>query len=117
MDQRINLSRMLSAQSFLPQDPVDRAVTQKMSEMLGQSTETRFHKETHPAAPPHTPIPAHLSSLVPSLIGLKMQILDELENNVIRLLSLNPSRREAIAQRLDRLAGGGRLSDDPAGGG
>lgn len=47
----------------------------------------------------------HLSSLVPSLIALVGRILQELETNLPRLLSLNPSRREAIAHHLDRLAG------------
>jgi hypothetical protein len=37
-----------------------------------------------------------------ALVG---RILQELENNLTRLLSLNPSRRDAIAQHLDRLAG------------
>jgi hypothetical protein len=50
-------------------------------------------------------VPSHLSSIVPSLIELVGRILQELEGNLPRLLSLNPSRREAIAYYLDKLAG------------
>lgn len=47
---------------------------------------------------------AQFSSLIPALMTLKGQMMQELEEHVTRLLSLNPSRREAIAQYLDRLA-------------
>jgi len=44
------------------------------------------------------------SSLVPALMTLKGQMMQDLEEHVSRLLTLNPSRREAIAIYLDRLA-------------
>ncbi len=50
-------------------------------------------------------VPSHLSSIVPSLISIVGRILQDLEANLTRLLSLNPSRREAIAHHLDKLAG------------
>ncbi len=53
-----------------------------------------------------SPIPAHLSSVLPSLITLTGRILHELETDLPRLLALNPSRRDAIAQHLEKLAGG-----------
>jgi len=47
----------------------------------------------------------HFSHLLPSLIAIRGRILQELENSLSRLLTLNPSRREAVALYLDRLAG------------
>lgn len=57
-----------------------------------------------PAATPPG-IPPHLSSLIPALIGLMGRLLEELESNLPKLLSLNPSRRQSIAHYLERLAG------------
>src|SRR5262249_31758209 len=67
-------------------------------------------------------LPAHVAALIPSLMALKARILEELEANPLRLKALNQSRREALAQHLDRMAGlapapsslNGNL--DPAGG-
>ena len=56
-----------------------------------------------------TGLPAYLSSLVPCILALKSQITQELESQLSRLLSLNPSRREAIATHLNRLAGHSQL--------
>jgi hypothetical protein len=68
----------------------------------------------------HPHIPAHLSSIIPSLITLVGRILQELEANLPRLLSLNPSRREIIAQYLDKLASipqaAATMQKDPSGG-
>ncbi len=50
------------------------------------------------------PRPLH-HHFLPAFIALKGQILNDLEANLGRLLSLNVSRREAVAQYLDRLAG------------
>ena len=64
----------------------------------------------------------HLSPIIPALITLIERIQQDLESNISRLLSLNPSRREAIAQHLERLSGNGHLSatqmekPDPTGG-
>ncbi len=60
--------------------------------------------ETAPSAAPQS-MPGQYSTLMPALMTLKGQIMGELEANLPRLFSLNPSRREAIAQYLDRLAG------------
>lgn len=51
------------------------------------------------------PITPSFSSVLPSLVTLSGRILHELETDLPRLLSLNPSRREAIAHHLDKLAG------------
>ncbi len=48
---------------------------------------------------------SHSSTLMPKFISVMGLILHDLETHLTRLLSLNPSRREAIAQHLDRLAG------------
>lgn len=67
-------------------------------------------------------LPAHFAALIPSLMALKARLLDELEANPLRLRSLNQSRREALAQHLDRMAGLApapnslNASLDPAGG-
>jgi hypothetical protein len=58
-----------------------------------------------PPAPGLGGLPAQFASLIPSLMALKSRILDELEANPMRLRALNQSRREALAQHLDRLAG------------
>ena len=60
-----------------------------------------------PASAPILPIPgipAQFSLLIPALMTLKGQMIQELEEHMGRLFTLNPSRREAIAQYLDRLA-------------
>ncbi len=49
-------------------------------------------------------LPSPFSSVLPFLVVLKSQIVQELEGNLRRLLELNVSRREAIAQYLDQLA-------------
>lgn len=49
--------------------------------------------------------PAQLATLLPLFIDLKTEIEKELQSTISRLMSLNPSRREAIAYYLDRLAG------------
>jgi hypothetical protein len=67
-------------------------------------------------------LPAHFAALIPTLMELKTRLLEELESNPLKLRALNVSRREALAQHLDRMAGhapgpnsvGGNL--DPAGG-
>lgn len=48
---------------------------------------------------------APLSGFAPTFVRLVTQIREDLEGNLSRLLQLNPSRREAVAQHLDRLAG------------
>lgn len=58
-----------------------------------------------PSSPGLGGLPAHFASLIPSLMGLKARILEELEANPMRLKALNQSRREALAQHLDRMAG------------
>jgi hypothetical protein len=64
--------------------------------------------------------PAKLSAFVPSFVELMARIREDLEANLSRLLSLNTSRREAVAQHLDRLAGfpkgPGTSTGDAAGG-
>jgi hypothetical protein len=55
------------------------------------------------ASPPGQP--AHLPAFMPTVVALVGLIRQELEANLPKLLSLNPSRREAMAQHLDRLAG------------
>jgi hypothetical protein len=59
--------------------------------------------------PPHPsqslPTSTQFSALIPALMTLKGQMMQDLEDHVQRLLSLNPSRREAISVYLDRLAG------------
>jgi hypothetical protein len=52
-----------------------------------------------------TELPNHAQVLIPSLVSLADRIVTELEANIVKLLSLNPSRREAIAAYLDQLAG------------
>ncbi len=53
---------------------------------------------------PLPPLPAPVASLSPSLLGLIHSIIHDLENKSASLLNLNPSRREAIAAHLEKLA-------------
>ncbi|MEO5969588.1 MAG: hypothetical protein ABIQ95_06645, partial [Bdellovibrionia bacterium] len=56
--------------------------------------------------PPHlSPQVNHISSVIPTLVTIISRILQDLELNITRLLSLNPSRRDSIAHHLNRLAG------------
>jgi hypothetical protein len=83
-----------------------------MAQMLGFDPPPA-QTQAQPVLPPptsmpireKTAVPTHLSSIVSSLISLLGRILEELESNLPRLLSLNPSRRDAIAQHLEKLAG------------
>ena len=50
-------------------------------------------------------LPPPISSTISSLIAVMGRLLEELEGNLPKLLSLNPSRREAIVQYLERLSG------------
>lgn len=62
--------------------------------------------QPQPPPPPRTPpLFTPFPPLVSTLIALAGQIRQELETNIHKLLSLNPGRRDAIAQYLDRLAG------------
>jgi len=49
-------------------------------------------------------ISSQLSAVLPSLLSIVGMIQGELEGNLTKLLGLNPSRREAVAQHLERLA-------------
>lgn len=66
---------------------------------------TSWKRELTESTPPRmAPILAPFPPLISTLIALVGQIRQELESNILKLLSLNPGRREAIAQYLDRLA-------------
>jgi hypothetical protein len=59
------------------------------------------------APTPASGSPAQLATLLPFFIALKGEIEKDLESNISKLMTLNPSRREAVATYLDRLAGHG----------
>ncbi len=54
---------------------------------------------------PITMASTQLSTAIPTLIPLLNRILQELEGNLTKLFSLNPSRRESIVQHLEKLSG------------
>ncbi len=59
-----------------------------------------------PAIPqPHASAPNAPASDIPAMVSITASILHDLEMNLPKLLGLNPSRRQAIAQHLDHLAG------------
>ncbi|MBI2711810.1 MAG: hypothetical protein HYX41_02945 [Bdellovibrio sp.] len=60
-----------------------------------------------PSLPPQTQSPQMSihTSVVPSLLPLVGRMIEELETHPTKLLSLNPSRRESIAEYLARLSG------------
>jgi hypothetical protein len=119
-----NKLRSLLLTSELPETPVAatdalpiQGPPSELGGLLGFSREREREREAVAASsplgrnplPPPTAglggLPAHFAALIPSLMALKGQILLELENNPLKLRSLNVSRREALAQHLDRLAG------------
>ncbi|MCM2279525.1 MAG: hypothetical protein NDJ89_15725 [Oligoflexia bacterium] len=72
-------------------------------DMLGMSAKPPASSLLPPVPPP---APAGFNgNRLPAFLTLKGHILQDLEGNLTRLLSLNMSRREAVAQYLDRLAG------------
>ncbi|MCM2323582.1 MAG: hypothetical protein NDJ90_10015 [Oligoflexia bacterium] len=58
-----------------------------------------------PALAPFKSTPQQPQGALAAFVTLKSHLLQDLEGNLSRLLSLNMSRREAVAQYLDRLAG------------
>ncbi len=66
-------------------------------------------KEKPHGVTPQPPAPAlthtQLATAIPTLIPLLGRLLDELEGNLTKLLSLNPSRRDSIVQHLEKLSG------------
>ncbi|HCM38445.1 MAG: hypothetical protein A2Z97_16535 [Bdellovibrionales bacterium GWB1_52_6] len=100
----------------LQQSPVDQIRAQMADLVAAKTSVSEYSGDTVV-----TEISSPFSSVLPSLLELKTDILQELENHVSRLLTLNPSRREAIANYLDKLAGGSSgpgagKTADPAGG-
>jgi hypothetical protein len=65
----------------------------------------RSHLQPHALSTPPSAPPVHYSSLFSSLLAVKGRILQELETNLPRLLTLNRTRRESISLHLSRLAG------------
>lgn len=79
-----------------------------MSELLQRSAPAStpvLPVTTQTASTPSSTVSAHLAIFLPSFLTLKAQILQDLETNLARLLALNMSRRESVAQYLDRLSG------------
>lgn len=72
----------------------------KTSDLLPESA------QLIPIDPPQlTSVSKHISSLIPTLVTIISRVLQDLELNITRLLSLNPSRRDSIAQHLHQLSG------------
>ncbi len=69
------------------------------------STPRRTPSQGMSGSSPMVTSPVSLPTVLPALASLGGRIAAELEANPQRLLTLNPSRREAVAQYLDRLAG------------
>jgi len=63
--------------------------------------------EARPLSPPAPPqrVPAHVPSFVPTIVTLAQQLREELAQSLHSLMSLNPSRREALSRHLAWLAG------------
>lgn len=93
-------------QSFLDSQEISShgLTTETRKQMRGFMVNTPAppHKPSHPEV---TPLPTHSSTLLPGFLGLVREIKNELQGNLSKLLSLNPSRREAVAQYLDSLSG------------
>ena len=63
------------------------------------------HTQLHSAG--GATIPRHSASIIPTLVATKNLILQELEQNIFKLISLNESRRTAVSEYLERLSGRG----------
>ncbi len=91
--------------------PLPQETRQQMSQLiLGGSSSPLLRKTpalgtSIPSPGAHPPLPTSLSAWAPTFVTLVTRIRQELESNLTKLLALNPSRREAVAQHLDRLAG------------
>jgi len=94
--------------AFLDHEALSQETRQQMSQFVAfEEPQSRpAISSVHGFGGQHSSgVPTHVSSMIPSLISLTGQILAELKTNLPKLLQLNPSRREAIAQYMDRLAG------------
>ncbi|NBU20342.1 hypothetical protein EBS43_02840 [bacterium] len=65
----------------------------------------QFNPSTPSTGPAPSVFSTPISSTISSLIAVMGRLMEELEGNLIKLLSLNPSRRETIVQYLERLSG------------
>jgi len=98
------MSQMLE---FPEPSTVPTSLTTQVPVPLSPPTSIQKDRTTTPSgvssfAPPSG---SQIASYIPTLINVVGRILEELETNSAKLLSLNPSRRETIAQYLDSLAG------------
>lgn len=75
-----------------------------LASLLGNALAPAQAAPLLPASGP-SPIPSNIPTWIPGIITLVTQIRQELETHITKLLSLNPSRREAVAHHLDLLAG------------
>ncbi|MGK5083287.1 hypothetical protein WDW37_08265 [Bdellovibrionota bacterium FG-1] len=122
MDQNTLRSLLLTAE--LPDKCVQRSNRDALphappppdlGELLGfepqsQSVGLSTNLSLPPLPPPHPNtglggVPAHLASLIPALMRIKGLILQELAANPLKLRTLNVSRREALSQHLEKMAG------------
>lgn len=90
--------------------PVSRETRDQISKLmmgggLRKELSSQLPRSLLSPTPSYAPLPAQLPTLVPVFIALVAQVRQELEAQLPKLLSLNPGRREAIAQYLDRLSG------------
>src|SRR5689334_15586012 len=76
-----------------PSTPISTVIEPKFGPSPGFNFKERSTVQSLGIPAPGTPstAPTHLSSIVPSLMGLIGKILAELESSLPRLLSLNPS--------------------------
>ena len=84
---------------------LSHALRAKMAQLMSTELSEYTSKKSGPHAPNQPGVSAPLATYLSCFIGLKTDIVHELEGNLSKISSLNPSRREAVAQRLDRLSG------------
>ena len=77
---------------------------QEETQILSEDFEpAQFIQQEPPYLSPQ--VSSHISSVIPTLVTIINRIVQDLELNITRLLSLNPSRRDSIAYHLNRLTG------------
>ncbi len=95
------MAQMLEFSDPAPQPPTPLTTSIHLNPNFKEPPTLQSFNSSAPLPQPST----QMATAIPTLIPLLGRILEELEGNLSKLLSLNPSRRDSIVQHLEKLSG------------